>query len=101
MKRARILTCLTAGTGRPSTETSESATSPKSTACPHFSASFAPKLNPARRLIEEICHEIDGRVYACIQDKIAAVDDFLIELDAVPERVRRLAGWDWIDQAFD
>ena len=61
----------------------------------------APELNPAERLIEEIRRAVDGRVYATLDDKIAAVDAFLIELDADPDRVRRLAGWDWIEQALD
>jgi hypothetical protein len=62
---------------------------------------YAPELNPAERLIEEIRRAVDGRVYATLDDKIAAVDDFLTGLDADPDRVRRLAGWDWIAQAFD
>jgi transposase len=62
---------------------------------------YAPELNPAERLIEEIRRAVDGRPYATLDDKIAAVDAFLIELDADPDRVRRLAGWDWIEQAFE
>ena len=62
---------------------------------------YAPELNPAERLIEEIRRAVDGRVYATIEEKIAAVDAFLIDLDAHPERVRRLAGWDWIEQALN
>lgn len=61
---------------------------------------YAPELNPAERLIEEVRRAVDGRVYATLEDKIAAVDAFLTELDADPARVRRLAGWDWIEQAF-
>jgi transposase len=61
---------------------------------------YAPELNPAERLIEEIRRAVDGRVYATIEEKIAAVDGFLLDLDADPDRVRRLADWDWIDQAF-
>jgi transposase len=62
---------------------------------------YAPELNPAERLIEEIRREVDGRPYATLADKIAAVEASLTELDADPERVRRLAGWDWIEEAFD
>ncbi len=61
---------------------------------------YAPELNPAERLIEEIRREVEGRIYATLADKIAAVDAFLLDLDADPDRVRRLAGWDWIEQAF-
>ena len=62
---------------------------------------YAPELNPAERLIEEIRRAVDGRVYAALDDKIAAVEAFLLQLDADPERVRRLAAWDWIEHAFD
>ena len=62
---------------------------------------YAPELNPAERLIEEIRRDVDGGIYATLDAKIAAVDAFLIGLDADPDRVRRLAGWDWIEQAFD
>ena len=44
---------------------------------------------------------VDGKPYARLADKVAAVDAFLTTLDADPARVRRLAGWDWIEQAFD
>ncbi len=62
---------------------------------------YAPELNPAERLIEEIRRAVDGKPYARLDDKVAAVAAFLTTLDADPARVRRLAGWDWIEQAFD
>ena len=62
---------------------------------------YAPELNPAERLIEEIRRAVDGHPDATLDDKIAALEAFLIELDADPDRVRRLAGWDWIEQAFE
>lgn len=52
-------------------------------------------------MIEEIRRAVDGQVYATLADKIAAIDAVLTELDADPAHVRRLTGWDWIDQAFD
>jgi transposase len=62
---------------------------------------YAPELNPAERLIEEIRRDADGKVYATLEEKVAAVDAFLTQLDAEPDRVRRLAAWGWIEQAFD
>ncbi len=62
---------------------------------------YAPELNPAERLIEEIRRDVDARPYPTLDDKVAAVDAFLTQLDVDPDRVRRLAGWDWIAQAFD
>ena len=61
----------------------------------------APELNPAERLIEEIRRTVEGQVYPTLEAKVAAVDAFLTTLDADPARVRPLAGWDWIGQAFD
>ena len=42
-----------------------------------------------------------GRVYATIEEKVAAVDQALRELAAHPERVKRLAGWQWIRDAYE
>jgi hypothetical protein len=60
----------------------------------------APELNPAERVFEEIRRRVEGRVYATLADKIAAVEDYLRELAAAPERIRSLAGWAWIRTAL-
>lgn len=62
--------------------------------------SYAPELNPAERLFEALRGRIEGKVYAALDDKIAAVEAILHEWDADPARVRRLAGWTWLDEAF-
>jgi hypothetical protein len=62
---------------------------------------YSPELNPAERLFEEIRRRVEGKVYATLDDKVAAVEAFLAELDADPARVRQLCGWRWIDAAFD
>ncbi len=56
----------------------------------------SPELNPAERIGEAIRAEIEGEVYGTIWHKMAAVDEFLGKLAADPERVKRIAGWDWI-----
>ena len=61
---------------------------------------YSPELNPAERLFEEIRRRFEGRVYATLDDKAAEVQAFLEELDAHPARVRRLCGWDWINDAI-
>jgi transposase len=61
---------------------------------------YSPELNPAERLFEEIRRHVEGRVYATLDDKAADVQAFLEELDADPPRVRRLCGWDWINDAI-
>jgi transposase len=63
---------------------------------PHYS----PELNPAERLFDEIRRDVEGRVYATLDAKVADVHAFLENLDADPPRVRRLCGWDWINAAI-
>lgn len=60
---------------------------------------YAPELNPAERIIEEIRGKVEGWVYEDLATKRAKAEQFLQELAADPERVRRLAGWEWIQQA--
>lgn len=62
---------------------------------------YSPELNPAERLIEAIRAEVEGEVYASLDDKVAATQRILQDLDADPARVRRLCGWDWIQTAVD
>ena len=59
-----------------------------------------PVRRPAERLFEEVRRHVEGRVYATLADKVAAVAAFLEQLDADPARVRRLCGWDWITAAI-
>ena len=62
---------------------------------------YSPELNPAERLFEEVRRRVEGTVYATLADKVAAVEAFLRELDADPDRVRQLCGWDWLTDALD
>jgi len=61
---------------------------------------YSPELNPAERLFEAVRRHVEGRVYATLADKVAAVNAFLDELDADPARVRQLCGWGWINEAI-
>jgi hypothetical protein len=61
---------------------------------------YAPELNPAERVFEELRRAIEGVVYGDIERKVAAVEAVLTDLAADPERVRRLAGWQWISDAL-
>jgi len=61
---------------------------------------YSPELNPAERLFEEIRREIEGRLFATLDEKVAAVEAILRDLDAYPEHVQRLPGWAWIHAAF-
>jgi hypothetical protein len=59
----------------------------------------SPELNPAERIFEELRRQIEGRLYATIEEKVAAIETELAALVADPPRVRRLAGWTWIQAA--
>jgi hypothetical protein len=61
---------------------------------------YSPELNPAERVFEEVRRWIEGKVYATLADKVAAVAAFLTELDSDPARIRSSAGWDWITAAL-
>jgi hypothetical protein len=56
----------------------------------------SPELNPAERVFEEVRRHVEGRCYATLADKQAAVERFLTDLAAIPARVQSLAGWSWI-----
>jgi hypothetical protein len=60
----------------------------------------APELNPAERVFEELRRAVEGDPYATIDEKVAVVERELQTLAADPERVKRLAGWQWIRDAY-
>ena len=60
---------------------------------------YSPELNPAERVFEEVRRWVEGKVYPSLEDKVEAVTEFLTELESDPDRVRSLAGWDWIQRA--
>lgn len=60
----------------------------------------SPELNPAERIFEEVRRRVEGSLYESIEAKVAVVEAFLSELVSDPQRVRHLAGWDWIVDAL-
>ena len=61
---------------------------------------YTPELNPAERVFEAIRGEVEGKVYATLADKQESVEEFLEQLAASPDRIKRLAGWSWIREAL-
>ena len=53
---------------------------------------YSPELNPAERVFEEVRRWIEEKVYPSLEDKVAAVEAYLTELESNPDRVRGLAG---------
>jgi hypothetical protein len=60
----------------------------------------APELNPAERVFQELRRAVEGRSYSTLDAKMALVDQELQALAADPDRLRRLTGWTWIDEAL-
>jgi hypothetical protein len=54
---------------------------------------YAPELNPAERLFEELRRVAEGKVYDTLDTKVAAIQAELQRWDANPDRLRRLVGW--------
>jgi transposase len=62
---------------------------------------YAPELNPAERVFEELRSKIEGRTYTSLEDKMAAVEQILEEFSADPDRIKSLAGWQWIKDEIE
>lgn len=60
---------------------------------------YSPELNPAERIFEYLRDKVEGKVYGTIDAKKQAVEANLEELASAPDKVRCLAGWDWIRQS--
>lgn len=65
-----------------------------------FLPAYAPELDPAERVFQEIRREIEGEVYASLDAKQEAIERLLRRLAANRERVKALIGWEWIQAAF-
>lgn len=66
-----------------------------------FLPPYAPELDPAERIFEEIRREIEGEVYASLDAKQHAIEQFLRRLAADPQRVKALIAWEWLRQAHE
>jgi hypothetical protein len=42
-----------------------------------------------------------GKIYPTLDDKVEAVENYLNALSVDPERVKQLAGWEWISASLD
>jgi len=62
---------------------------------------YSPELNPAERVFEEVRRAVEGEVYPSLEAKQQAAEVYLRALEADPERVRQLCGWEWLCTALD
>lgn len=60
---------------------------------------YSPELNPAERVFQYLRGKVEGLVYGTIAAKKDAIEAELEKLAADPNRVKSLAGWDWICQS--
>jgi transposase len=61
---------------------------------------YSPELNPAERVFEYLRDKVEGRVYGTLEAKQRAIEAELAQLAVAPERVKSLAGWEWIRQSL-
>lgn len=62
---------------------------------------YSPQLNPAERIFQHLRDKIEGKVYGTIAAKKKAIESELEQLEREPEKVKQLAGWDWIRESVD
>jgi hypothetical protein len=62
---------------------------------------YSPELNPAERVFEYLRGKVEGLVYGTIDAKKGATEAELEKLAADPDKVKSLAGWDWICQSVN
>ncbi|MFH1084908.1 MAG: transposase [Chloroflexota bacterium] len=62
---------------------------------------YSPELNPAERVFEHLRSKIEGRSYGTMAAKKQALEAELEKLVACPERVKSMAGWDWIRESVN
>ncbi len=65
-----------------------------------FQPSYSPELNPVERIFEELRRAVEGVIYETLEAKKQVVEAELRQLAADPDRVKSLAGWEWLCQAF-
>jgi hypothetical protein len=66
-----------------------------------FQPSYSPELNPVERIFEELRRVAEGVIYETLEHKKQVVENELRQLADDPQRLKRLAGWDWLCDALD
>lgn len=60
---------------------------------------YSPELNPTERVFEYLRDRIEGVVYGTVASKQQAVEHELKQLADDPDAVKRIAGWQWIQDS--
>lgn len=62
---------------------------------------YSPELNPVERVFEYLRSKVEGRGYGTLEAKQGVIQAELEKLAAAPERVKSLAGWDWLRESVN
>jgi len=62
---------------------------------------YAPELNPAERVNEEIRRHLKGKTFRTLAEKMLVVENLLRHWKADPAFIQRLCGYYWIRDGFD
>lgn len=62
---------------------------------------YAPALNPAERVNEEIRRFLKGKTFRTLAEKVWAVENQLRRWKANPDVIKQLCGYGWIQDCFD
>jgi hypothetical protein len=66
-----------------------------------FLPPYSPELDPVERIFEVLRAKVEGVVYPSLQAKQLAIEHHLRQLAAGRQQVKRLANWQWIQEAFE
>jgi len=61
---------------------------------------YSPELNPCERVFEWLRGKIEGEVYVSLKHKQDEINRLLRQLNGDKTRLRRLIGWQWVQDAF-
>jgi len=65
-----------------------------------FQPPYSPELNPVERIFESLRQAVEGKMYPSLAAKKRAVEAELRRLAAQPNKVKQLAGWQWLCDAL-
>jgi hypothetical protein len=62
---------------------------------------YSPQLNPTERIFEFLRDKVEAKVYGTIEAKKVAVETELKKLANDPVKVKKMAGWHWIQRSVN
>ena len=62
---------------------------------------YAPELNPAERVFEELRRALKGQTFPRLEEKVLVIENTLRRWQANQAKIQQLAGWAWIQDAIN